>query len=103
MSARCRSCGARIVWARTHSGRRIPLDAVPDSKRGNVVLDGGRALVFASAEAAAREISERQAVRAMPARSERPVSQHTAHFATCPDAARHRRARTGQDKKGGAR
>lgn len=25
--ARCRSCGALIVWARTRSGRAIPLDA----------------------------------------------------------------------------
>lgn len=93
MSARCRSCGAPIVWARTSRGRRIPLDAAPDPERGNVVLDGGRALVFASPADARREIGEREAVRAMPARSEAAPTQHTAHFATCPHAHQRRSGR----------
>lgn len=36
--SRCRSCSAPIVWARTSSGRKIPLDAEPNPD-GNVTLD----------------------------------------------------------------
>lgn len=33
----CRSCGSRVVWARSESERRIPVDARPDP-RGKLVL-----------------------------------------------------------------
>lgn len=35
--ARCRSCGARIVWIETAAGKKMPLD----EKKATVVLDDG--------------------------------------------------------------
>jgi len=62
----CKSCGAQIVWAKTASGRAMPLDARPERR---VVLDGGVARV---------------------------VDAYVAHWATCPHAGEHRRqTRTG--------
>jgi len=42
--AKCRSCGAAIIWALTPSGRRMPLDPGL-TKLGNIVLRDGMALV----------------------------------------------------------
>ena len=63
----CRSCGAAIVWAKTTTGKSMPLDAepVPD---GNIVLHEGVAYVTGTGD-------------------------RKSHFATCPNAARHRRGR----------
>lgn len=71
--ARCRSCEARIVWAITPKGRRIPLDPDP-VEGGNVLLEGERATVLTNEERAAH-----------------PGPLHVSHFATCPKAKRHRR------------
>lgn len=78
--ARCRSCGAPIIWARTGDKRRMPVDAdpVPD---GNVQLDyrGGPvpyAIVWGP-------------THAWPAGTPR----YRPHFASCPDAALHRKGR----------
>lgn len=38
MSARCKGCGAAIVWAKTVNGKAIPLDAKPE-RRQVYVLD----------------------------------------------------------------
>lgn len=80
MTTTCRSCGAPIRWERTSSGKRIPLDADP-ARGGNVdvVWIGGErvAVVLGPADAAAAEVDGHVLYRA--------------HFATCPDAATHRR------------
>lgn len=61
----CRSCGAGILWVETTTGKRMPLDA--DSEQQRVVLgDDGKARVSRT---------------------------WLSHFATCPDAARHRQPR----------
>jgi len=57
----CKSCGAQIVWAKTASGRAMPLDARPERR---VVIDGGVARV---------------------------VDAYIAHWATCTHAEDHRR------------
>ena len=80
MTTTCRSCGAEILWARTVAGKAIPLDAEPRPD-GNVRIApiGGidAALVLTDpAERAAAQI-------------EGPV--YVTHFATCPNAAEHRR------------
>lgn len=76
---RCRSCHAPIVWARTITGRRIPLDLEPATD-GNVRLGliGGEevALVLTGGELAAAQIAG-------------PV--YRTHFQSCPNAAKHRR------------
>jgi hypothetical protein len=66
--SRCKSCGAEILWARTSAGKRVPLDAKPQRLfvRG-VGLEGGGVVLR---------------------------SCFTSHFATCPDAAQHRRPRS---------
>lgn len=58
----CGSCGALIVWGVTESNKRIPLDAEPERR---AVFIGG----------------ERSAI----------VLTYRSHFATCPNAAEHRK------------
>jgi hypothetical protein len=70
---RCESCGAPLRWARTRSGKWMPLDAAPNAE-GNVMLapDGTAMVVGKTQEGAARW---------MP------------HHATCEHAGRHRKGR----------
>lgn len=72
----CRSCGAPIRWARTRAGKAVPLDAEP-ADDGNVVLQE---------DGTARVLTRRQMDGGGVA-----APRYTSHFATCPDAARHRR------------
>lgn len=73
----CRSCQAPIRWALTSKGRRIPLDPTP-SPAGNLAFD-------------LTEEEGASFVRVVPVGS-RPTL-YTSHFATCPQAAQHRRGR----------
>jgi hypothetical protein len=72
----CRSCDAPIKWAKTRAGKTIPVDAEP-SADGNLVLVpdflGG---LFALA-----------------ADSDPDKPRHKSHFATCPNADAHRKAK----------
>ena len=73
--AKCRSCGAEIVWCVTESGKKMPADAEP-SERGTLVLVdscGGETLA---------RVAECPGPR-----------MYTSHFATCPNAAAHRKPR----------
>lgn len=65
----CRSCGADLVWGITASGKRMPLDVAP--------REGGKWL-----------ISDTGKIVARPSTS---IMGHDSHFATCPQAAQHRR------------
>jgi len=67
----CRSCGAPIIWAVTTTGAKMPLDADPDPE-GLFVLERGVAVHVIDAKG---------------------VDRYTSHFATCPDAASHRKAK----------
>lgn len=61
---KCKSCGAPIVWAKSETGKAMPLDAKPEKR---IVLDSlgvGRVL-----------------------------DAFTSHFVTCPNAAQHRKPR----------
>ena len=71
MTATCKSCGARIIWAITGNGKKMPVDAKPTDK-GNIVLEG----------------EEPVAVYVDPG-----TGTHTSHFATCPNAAEHRKSK----------
>ena len=71
MSAKCSSCGAAIVWAKTTKGKRMPVDAEP-AAGGNINLDG-----FGVA-------------RYVPAGK----GHYKSHFATCPNSAAHRKGRS---------
>lgn len=61
----CKSCGKPVLWVQMENGKAMPIDA--DSIERRVVLDGAK---------------EKGAIR----------STGISHFATCPDAAKHRRS-----------
>jgi hypothetical protein len=73
---RCRSCGAAILWALTPAGRRVPLDAEPVEYEA----PAGRYAVLWPADGGT------------PVAVHRPALYLT-HFATCPNAASHRKPR----------
>lgn len=77
--ARCRSCGAGVLWAVTELGRRIPLDDQPTAD-GNVVVtdhaDDGTPVV--------RVLTASDGVPSSPRR-------YLSHFVTCPQAKHWRR------------
>jgi hypothetical protein len=64
----CRSCNAVIEWAYTAKGSRIPLDVEPGDKPNVQLDDAGVAHVVPAGH-----------------------GDRTSHFATCPNAASHRR------------
>lgn len=71
--ARCSSCQAPILWARTERGARMPLD--------RDMVFGGNVDLDALAEVA-------RVVQPDP-----NMRRYTSHFATCPNATEHRRSR----------
>lgn len=71
MSDKCLSCGAKIIWAKTIQGNRMPLD--PQTR-----IDGNV------------RVNEDGTVTVGPSGS----GQHVAHFATCKNAASHRKPKT---------
>jgi hypothetical protein len=78
----CRSCVAEIIWARTEHGNRMPLDADPIADaiaetRGLFVL---------------RDHGSQEGPLAIAAWGLEGTEPHyRSHFATCPNAASHRR------------
>lgn len=76
----CRSCGAEIVWVLTEKGHRMPIDPEPCPKNGNLEIDD---------DGIASALRDDDIVRA---RFE-GKALYLSHFATCPNAARHRRTR----------
>ena len=72
MSATCSTCGAPIVWAKTlEKGKPAPFDAAPVPE-GGFTLEAGVAIP----------------VGLLTAENE---PRYVSHFATCPDADKHRR------------
>jgi hypothetical protein len=67
----CSSCEAPVKWARTERGARMPLDPEPRSD-GNLVVEGAYARAVQSGD---------------------PGPFFVSHFATCPNANKHRRPR----------
>lgn len=63
----CRSCHAEIIWAKTESGKAMPLDAKPEK----------RFILFPGPDG-----NEDEAVA---------VDTYVSHFATCPNANQHRK------------
>ena len=62
--SRCKSCGAKITWAKTEKGKNIPLD-----------FPGEMRLVVTRGNTAVTQMT------------------YISHFATCPNAAEHRKPR----------
>lgn len=80
--ARCRSCSAPIRWLTSDAGRPFPVDVDPVDT-GNVLEAwiGGEAIavVLSAGELEGARIAGRELL--------------VSHFATCPNAATHRKAR----------
>jgi hypothetical protein len=78
-NARCRSCGERILWAETVKGRRIPIDVQP-AHDGNIRLEpqGQHAPPLAIV---------------LTGQIENNTQRWRSHFASCPNAAQHRRTK----------
>lgn len=68
----CNSCGAEIQWLATCNGKSIPLDVTP-AEDGNLVIVDGVARVIKKGQDPQFKV------------------RWKSHFATCPNAARHRR------------
>lgn len=69
----CKSCGATIFWARTEAGKLIPINSEQVDGGNIVLMDNGNTAMVVQTDAATK--------------------RHVSHFATCPCAATHRRAR----------
>lgn len=82
MSA-CRSCGAPVVWAVTVDGRRMPVDRDP--------VDGGNVLLAPSVEPGGSPTATVVGKRVQETLFGDNGPRYVSHFATCPDANRHRR------------
>lgn len=68
MTAKCKSCGAPIMWATSaRTGKAMPIDAEP-TPNGNVCLVAGQARPYTPDDAKLHR------------------DRYTSHFATCPDA-----------------
>ncbi len=63
-TSKCRSCGAYIIWLKTSTGKNIPVDA---DSLDDVEIEGGEKPIFDA------------------------KAGHISHFATCPNADKHRR------------
>jgi hypothetical protein len=78
----CRSCGALMFWAETPAGRRMPVNAEPDPA-GDFVMT------------LHRDTTGRPELHVDRWRTDEPLHQQrnrwTSHFATCAQAAQHRR------------
>lgn len=78
---KCQSCGAEVIWADTITGRRMPLNKYP-SKSGNIILglrrDDVPLALVQTAQSLARLLLKGERL-------------YTSHFATCPNATKHRK------------
>ena len=80
----CRSCPAKVRWVTMeHSGKKNPLDRMPDPVRGNVQLIGNEAV-------RARVVKGQELDRLRRDGAE----LFTSHFATCPNGPAHRKRPT---------
>jgi len=82
--AKCRSCGAMIVWCklvseRNPQGKPHPLDPVPTFE-GSIERKRGK-------------VSDAYYGRVVPKGERKGRRLYTSHFSTCPNAAQHRRPR----------
>lgn len=79
LTSRCSSCDAQIVWTTTERGSKMPVDATP--------TDDGTVAVWVEGPVVRSSVISRLAPHLIKG------TRHKSHFATCPQAAQHRRAR----------
>lgn len=76
--AKCKSCGAEIIWIKTRNGKAMPCDAEPVPYRES--FSGGMKLVTKAGDVVPGHYDGTSKDFAF-----------ISHFATCPNANRHRR------------
>jgi len=74
MAEQCRSCGATIIFVKTAKGKSMPLDVQPADDGNIIVVDG--VAVYLKGEAPPNKL------------------RWKSHFATCPQAAQHRKKKS---------
>jgi hypothetical protein len=74
----CRSCGARILWTHTESGKAMPVD-VGARPNGNLALrlEAGAPIARVLRDGEEPGVGE--------------VGRFVSHFASCPNSAQHRK------------
>lgn len=77
----CRSCDAEVVWCLTVSGKRMPVNKRIDSNGNLYMLGGSPVVVVSTTSALGRAIFDFAPEK----------KTYTSHFATCPNAEKHRR------------
>ena len=77
--SRCRSCGAMIVWIQTKGGRNMPCNSTMVNYLR--AAGGSQKIVTPQGEVVTADI--------VPADQAEGIG-YISHFATCPNAARHR-------------
>lgn len=77
-TTRCKSCGAEIIWIQMKSGKAMPCDDEPIPYRE--LFSGGMKLVTEQGEVVTGAYDGTSKTVA-----------YTSHFATCPNANRHRK------------
>lgn len=90
----CSSCGRAILWVVTPAGHRMPLDASPVTRvarRPPEPTSAGPQPVAVVVTADGRTIRG----YVVPPGTPDAEDGRASHFATCPNAARHRRVRHG--------
>lgn len=81
----CRTCKAKIVWAKSSStGRPMPMDLEPNTE--------GQFFMFRKTDCIEAVHCRERSTRAEEART-RGDKKYTCHFATCAQADQHRRPR----------
>ena len=78
--AKCSSCGAEIIWIKTKSGKSMPCD--PEERFYEERIGGHETYVT----------PDGRTVKGVPCYGG-PAYGYISHFATCPNADRHRRNR----------
>lgn len=80
----CKSCGAPIIWIKTAAGKSMPCDAEPLPYRAS--QNGAAIVVTPNGETLKADIEDTP--------EKATGIGYISHFATCPNAALHRRRRT---------
>lgn len=84
--ARCRGCGAEILWALNGSGKREPVDAEPIAN-GNIEIEETLVDGEGRRTPLIRHLKKGEIDTLF-----EPPPRYVSHFSSCPQAAKHRRS-----------